>query len=183
TPLLKEFAQELRLHDVGWCGIDAAALVYNDHEIERRPVAAFMKTLNRTARDLDAGFLLAAHTSRSSKGTTATMVSGSTAWVAQARAGLLLEADDDGEATLSLIKPTSPRRGISIDLKFNDDGVLVLRDKGGMVDSIERSKDDRLVLSIIDQRWKGDAEPLSKIGDTSVTKYLKDSLGWKAKRA
>jgi hypothetical protein len=114
------------LPNLRFLAIDSAALVFDEEEIRRRPVAAFMKYLNLMSRKLDIGIALIAHTSRTSKGDIRSMVSGSTAWVAQSRAGLLLTVDDDDEAVkLSLIKPNYSKRGIEIMLKWNDDGVLI----------------------------------------------------------
>jgi hypothetical protein len=165
TSLADSLEQSLAAVGAGWVCIDSAVLVFDDDEIRRRPVAGFMRLLNRMARRLDAGLALIAHTSRSSKATVTAMVSGSTSWVAQARSGLLLEGDDDDptRATLKLIKPNYSRRGIKVDLKWTDDGVLLAKDApGGTVEKLEQHADDEVVFAEIKARWEGDTDPLSK---------------------
>jgi hypothetical protein len=175
TALAGELEEALSTLDgLTFVGIDSAALVFDAEEISRRPVAAFMKYLNRLARRIGSAVLLSAHTSRSSRGTTTTMVSGSTGWVAQSRAGLLVEVkeSDDGEITikLSLIKPNHARRGISIDLVWTDDGVLMAKADGGMVGHIQNQVDETRIAALVEKRWD-EGRPLSASANAK-TRYL-----------
>jgi RecA-family ATPase len=143
--------------------IDSASLTFDAEEIKRRPVADFMRYLNRCAVQIGGSIGLVAHTSRSSRGDARSMVSGSTAWVAQARAGLLLESADDGEAKLSLIAPNYSRRIEPIELVWNDDGVLLPKEAPeGVLASIQQKKHDEVVVKLIRERWDGEGDPIGR---------------------
>lgn len=147
--------------------IDSASLTFDGEEIKRRPVADFMRYLNRCAVQFGGSVGLVAHTSRSSRGDARSMVSGSTAWVAQARAGLLLEANGDGEAKLSLIAPNYTRRVEPMILQWNDDGVLIDKPPRSQLDVIAERNDDKMVLAQITSRWAV-GNPLCQQGARSV---------------
>lgn len=155
SPLAGRLRDELAaIPDLRGCFIDSAALVFDDEEIKRAPVAGFMKFLNRTAMQLDSAIVIAAHTSRSSRGDTKTMVSGSTAWVAQARAGVQLERkDEDGEVKLKLVNANYGKPGWEQTLVWTDDGVLVPKPSDGMVERIQIASDEKRVLDEITRAW------------------------------
>jgi RecA-family ATPase len=143
--------------------IDSASLTFDAEEIKRRPVADFMRYLNRTAVLIGGSIGLVAHTSRSSRGDARSMVSGSTAWVAQARAGLLLESVEDGEAKLSLIAPNYTRAVEPIGLAWNDDGVLLPKvEPEGVLASIQQRKHDEIAFKLVKERWDGAGDPIGR---------------------
>lgn len=151
--------------------IDSASLTFDGEEIRRRPVADFMRYLNRSAVDIGGSIGLVAHTSRSSRSDARSMVSGSTAWVAQARAGLLLEAHGDDQAKLSLIAPNYSRRIDPVLLSWNDEGVLLPKPPRSQLDVIQERADENVVLSEITSRWaKG--SPLGQQGKRAVGKVM-----------
>lgn len=162
TETESRLALEMIAYGIRFAGIDSAALVYADSEIDRRSVTAFMRRLNMLARRTEASIGLITHTSRSSDGTSARMASGSTAWVNGGRAGLLLKNSDDGTAELSLLKANHSKVG-KVKLRWTDTGVLLGADQpDGAVASIEQRRDDDLVLTEVKARWDGNLEPLSK---------------------
>jgi hypothetical protein len=153
TPLLRALEGELAaLGGVRLVVIDSAALVFDDNEIERRPVAAFMRGLNRLALRLGCTIILVAHTSRSSDRSAARMASGSTAWAYQARAGLLLSNDEDG-ALLEPLKANYARRGLKVELRWTEDGVLVAKGAPGMVERIGDNSDGKRIAETVGKRW------------------------------
>lgn len=187
TALADDLEKQLASFKAGFSIIDSASLVYADEEIHRRPVADFMRNIGAMGRRLEATLGLIAHTSRSSKADAKHMVSGSTAWVAQARAGLLLEPQDE-EATcdvaVSLIAPNYTKRDQRFKLVWNDDGVLTHVPAKDIVDSIQDGADDRQLLSIIDIRFnKLDAQPFRKNSGPTLRSFMaREPLNWKAKR-
>jgi hypothetical protein len=171
TPLLRTLEGELSaLGGVRVVVIDSASLVFDDNEIERRPVAAFMRGLDKLAQRLRCAIILIAHTSRSSDRTAARMSSGSTSWTYQARAGLLLSNDEDG-ALLEPLKPNYSRRGLKVELRWTDDGVLVPKAAPGMVERIGERQHDQQVLDAVKTCWFGPGDPLSKSANTGE-RYL-----------
>ncbi len=186
TQLLRKLTMDMTLRGIRFAGIDSATLTFDNDEINRRAVSAFLRSLNTMARRTRAAVVLIAHTSRSSDGTSARMASGSTAWVNSARAGLLLKGLEDG-AELTLLKANYAKSGIKIGLRWTGEGVLVSDEpETGTVASIEKSADDALVLNEIAAAWRDPgAAPLSRAPQTQA-RYLPSFMarqhGWKAKR-
>jgi RecA-family ATPase len=161
TELLMTLEAELAPLQPRVLGLDSTTFVFDDDEIKRRSVAKFMREMNAMARRLRCATVLAAHTSRSSDGSSARLASGSTSWVYQARAALRVVAADGG-VELSAPKTNYSRSGLEIDLQWND-GVLLAKDTpGGVLASIEQHRDDEMVVAEIKVRWEGDTDPLSK---------------------
>lgn len=149
--------------DLAFVGIDSASLVFDDEEISRRRVGAFMRGLNRMAGRLGAAVTLLLHTAKSSDDSPAKAFSGSTAWTWQARAALLLKAETKNEApSLMLIKANHAKPGLKIDLKWTDRHVLVadLEEEGGTVDRMTRRGIEREILDRVAKAWSDD-NPLS----------------------
>jgi len=169
--------------------IDSAALVFDDSEIDRRLVAAFLRYLNRLAARLKCTIILITHPSRSSDDSVERMTSGSTSWIFGARFGLVLKRDEkSNETTLELRKANYMKPGLKIGLEWTDEGVLVgLEEDTGMVADLQGNKDDDFVLAEVTARWNHpDAEPLSKaanVGDRYLPRFMSRQHGWKAKRA
>ena len=142
--------------------LDSASTMYDDEEINRRRVSAFVRALNQLAIRHHCAIILITHTSRSSDDTVARMTSGSTAWVYQARAALQIKTTDSG-TTLTLLKSNHIKPGLKVDLRWTDDAVLMAKDAPtGVLATIEQHRDDELVFAEIKARWEGDTEPLSK---------------------
>jgi hypothetical protein len=178
TALADELEKQLADMKAGFAIIDSASLTFDDDEIRRRPVAGFMRNIAAMGRRLDASVGLIAHTSRSSKADAKRMVSGSTAWVAQARAGFLLEpGEEEGstEVKVSLIAPNYTKRGQTFELEWTEDGVLLPK-AADAINSIAVRATDKTVLEEITKRWLDpSAEPLSKApstGDRYLPLYL-----------
>ena len=140
--------------------IDSAALVYNDTEIDRRVVTAFLRFLNRMAERLKCTVILLTHPSRTSDGSVERMSSGSTAWSFGSRFGLLMQ-NDDGAVSVAALKGNYMAPGLKIDLEWRD-GVLLDKGADGIVENIQRNADDKAVLDAIEKRWNGAGDPLSK---------------------
>jgi RecA-family ATPase len=186
TALAVELEQRIEaLGSIRLLVLDSAALVYDDSEIDRRLVSAFLRYLNRLAMRLKCAIVLITHPSRSSDDTAERMTSGSTAWVNQARAALLLKAEDGG-ASLALLKANYMKAGLKVDLVWTNDGVLLAKDAPGMVERISDGNDDKLVLDQITARWQHpDAEPLTKapnMKDRYLPRYMARNFGWSARR-
>jgi hypothetical protein len=174
-------------YGVRFLAIDSASLVFDDVEIDRRAVSAFLRRLNQLGRAAHCALVLIAYTSRSSDGTSARMASGSTAWVNAARAGLLLKSDDEGGAELSLLKANYSKAGLKIPLCWNDDGVLVAEEQAsGMVASLEQRRDDTAVLAEISAAWTDPAAaPLGRapqLRERFLSNFMARKHGWKPKR-
>lgn len=187
TEALKRLAQSIAGYGVEFTAIDSASLTFNDSEIDRRAVSAFMRQLNHAARHTASAIVLIAHTSKTSDDSSARMASGSTAWVNGARAGLRLKSTDEG-AELTLLKTNYSRGGLKVDLRWTDDGVLLEADApGGTVAAIEHTNDDRLVLAEITARWDDpSAEPLTRTkhgGERYVPSFMSRKHGWAPRRA
>ena len=127
--------------------IDSAALVYNDTEIDRRVVTAFLRFLNRMAERLKCTVILLTHPSRTSDGSVERMSSGSTAWSFGSRFGLLMQ-NDDGAVSVAALKGNYMAPGLKIDLEWRD-GVLLDKGADGIVENIQRNADDKAVLDAI----------------------------------
>lgn len=163
TELEERLAQEIFAHAIKFVGIDSASLVFDDNEIDRRAVSAFLRRLNRLARRTGCTVVLIAHTSRSSDGSAMRMASGSTAWPNSVRAGMLLKATEDGAAELALLKANYSKDGLKVQLRWTDDGVLLGEEQpSATLASIEQQRDDDVVLTEIKARWGSNLEPLSK---------------------
>jgi RecA-family ATPase len=155
--------------------IDSAVFAFDDDEIRRRPVAAFLVHLNRLARRLEASVVLVTHTSKTGG------PSGSTAWQNQARGGLLLEKGEAGP----VLKPLKVSYGAAqqpIPLYWNDDGVLMpmQADTGLVSKLVEKNADDE-VLAAITKAWHGPGDPLSSAQQAS-SRYLPKVLALKTGR-
>ena len=186
TVLLRTLTAAVAAYGIRFVAIDNAALTFDDLEIDRRAVSAFLRSLNTLARRAEAAVVLIAHTSRSSDGTSVRMASGSTAWVNAARAGLLLKSVDDG-VELTLLKANYSKRGTKIDLRWTDDGVLVAADQpGGIVAEIDANNDDKMVLAEIMARWDDPSvEPLTRTkhgGERYLPGFMARKHGWAVKR-
>lgn len=156
-------AELAAIPDLAFVGIDSASLVFDDEEISRRRVGAFMRGLNRMAGRLGAAVTLLLHTAKSSDDSPAKAFSGSTAWTWQARAALLLKAETKSETpSLTLIKANHAKPGLKIDLRWTERHVLVadIEEEGGVVDHIARRGIEREILDRVAKAWADD-NPLS----------------------
>jgi hypothetical protein len=159
--------------DIGFVGIDSATLVFDDEEISRRRVGAFMRDLNRRASRLGVAVVMLIHTSKSSEDSPAKAFSGSTAWMWQARSGLLLKAETRDDApSLILVKANYAKPGKKVELKWTERHVLAAADAPDAV--MERFAGRALqrdILSRIDKAWAKDA-PLSSAPSAGGERYL-----------
>ena len=167
--------------------LDGVSTMYDDEEISRRRVSAFIRAINRIAAARRCTIILVAHTSRSSDDSVSRMSSGSTAWIYQARAALQLKSSDGG-ATLTLVKANHLKPGLKIDLRWTDDGVLMAKDAPtGVLAVIGDRNDDKAVLDAITMRWNDPhAEPLTKAAnmrDRYLPRFMGRQHGWSAGRA
>ena len=147
-------------------------LVFDDEEISRRRVGAFMRSLNRLAGRLGAAVTLLLHTSKASDDSPAKAFSGSTSWAWQARAAMLLKAGTKREApSLTLIKANHAKPGLKIDLKWTERHVLVadLQDEG-TVEPMTRRGFEQEILRRVAKAWTDD-NPLSSTASTGE-RYL-----------
>lgn len=161
-------AELAAIPDLAFVGIDSASLVFDDEEISRRRVGAFMRSLNRMAGRLGPAVTLLLHTAKSSDDSPAKAFSGSTAWTWQARAALLLKAETKNEApSLTLIKANHAKPGLKIDLRWTERHVLVadVEEEGGVVDHITRRGIEREILDRVAKAWADD-NPLSSTAST-----------------
>lgn len=159
--------------DIGFVGIDSATLVFDDEEISRRRVGGFMRDLNRRAGRLGIAVALLIHTSKSGDDSPAKAFSGSTAWMWQARSGLLLKAETKDDApSLLLVKSNYSRPGKKIELKWTDRHVLAAADAPNpMVDRLAGRALQRDILDRIEKAWAKDA-PLSSAPTAGRERYL-----------
>jgi RecA-family ATPase len=158
--------------------IDSAVFAFDDDEIRRRPVAAFLVHLTRLARRLEASVGLVTHTSMTGR------TSGSTAWENQARAGLKLEKTEGG----AILKPLKVSYGAPqqpIQLGWTDDGVLMLAQPDTrFVGKLAEQKLDKEVLAAIKEAWHGPGDPLSLARNAAIRylpRFLATKTGRKAK--
>lgn len=155
--------------------IDSAVFAFGDDEIKRRAVAGFLIHLNRLARTLEASVGLVTHTSKTGG------PSGSTAWLNQARAGLLLEKSEGGPI-LKTLKFNYGKDQQAIQLHWTEDGVLMSEQSDtGMVGKLAERKVDQEVLAAIKEAWHGPGEPFSKTPNTGV-RYLPKFMAAKTER-
>lgn len=186
TVLARKLTMDVLMYGVRFVGIDSAALTFDNEEVNRRAVTAFMRSLNVMARRTRAAVLLIIHTSKSSDATVARMASGSTAWVNGARAGLLLKAVDDG-AELTLLKSNYSKAGTKIDLRWTDDGVLMAADQAtGTVAGIEQNNDDKMVLTEVTAAWRDPGAAVLSRAPQMQDRYLPNFMarkhGWRTRR-
>lgn len=174
TAMATQLEAELAaIPDLAFVGIDSASLVFDDEEISRRRVGAFMRSLNRMAGRLGAAVTLLLHTAKASDDSPARAFSGSTAWAWQARSGLLLKAETKSEApSLTLIKANHAKPGLKIDLRWTERHVLVaaLEEDGGVVNHMTRRGIEREILDRVAKAWADD-NPLSSTPSTKE-RYL-----------
>ncbi len=156
--------------------IDSAALVFDDEEISRRRVGAFLRDLNRRAARLSCAIVLITHTSKGSDGSAAKAFSGSTAWVWHARSALLLTAQTNDEpAVLTLIKANYTKAGIKTEMRWSDSGVLEL--VGAPDETLARMGRrpvERAVLDHVAKAWSRES-PLStapSVKDRYLPSYM-----------
>jgi hypothetical protein len=158
TPLMHIFEQWLKpLAGLRLAVIDSASLVYGDDENDRRAVMMFLRYLDLMAERLGCTIIIITHTSRTSDGTVERMTSGSTAWVNQSRASLLLSVGQDKQVSLTLKKTNEMKPDFTVDLEWTDDGVLVLPEHSDWID--EKSR-ERKLLNLIATRWS-EGNPVS----------------------
>lgn len=186
-PMESQLTVSVGMYFVTFVAIDSAVLTFDDSEIDRRAVSAFLRRLNQIARAAHCAIVLIAHTSRSSDGTAARLASGSTQWVNAARAALLLKGDGNGGAELTLVKSNYSRAGQKISLHWTDDGVLVAEEQAtGIVASIDQNNDDKLALAEIAAAWSDPgAVPLSRapqMKDRYFPNFMARKHAWKPKR-
>lgn len=178
TALVSMLEEELAARpDIGFVGIDSATLVFDDEEISRRRVGAFMRDLNRRAGRLGIAIAMLIHTSKSSEDSPAKAFSGSTAWMWQARSGLLLKGETKNDApSLALVKANYTKAGKKIELKWTDRGVLAAADAPDSV--MERFAGralQREILARVEKAWAKDA-PLSSAPTAGRERYLPQVL-------
>jgi hypothetical protein len=172
--------------------IDSAAIVFDDDEIKRRPVAKFMILLNRLARRLKATVLLITHKSRSGGSGAGTFTSGSTGWAAHARCGFDItpatEDDDTSDVILKLTKPNYTKPLDPIALRWNRHGVLEWVPNKPLTQlelTTQRSAekaDDVALMRAIDSRWKLKS-PLMKNVDPKLTEFMaRNPYKWPVKK-
>lgn len=159
TALAEKLEQEIEaLGVIRLLVLDSATFVFDDNEIDRRAVSAFLRHLNRMAKRLRCAIVLVTHTSRTSDASPARMTSGSTGWAWHARSGLLLKATEDG-ATLTALKTKHTKQGLKIDVVWTDDGVLVMPEAKDWLDS---KGQERKLLELVEQRW-AEGNPLAAV--------------------
>ena len=158
--------------------IDSAVFAFGDDEIKRRAVAGFLIHLNRLARTLEASVGLVTHTSKTGG------PSGSTAWLNQARAGLLLEKSDGGPI-LKTLKSNYGKDQQPIQLHWTEDGVLMSEQSDtGLVGKLTEKKLDEEVLVAIKAAWLGPGDPLSATPNAGIRylyRFMAEKTGRKAK--
>src|SRR5262249_30875636 len=138
-----------------------------------------MRNLGAMGRRLDACVGLIAHTSRSSKADATHMVSGSTSWVAQARAGFLLEPQNDHDpkrecdVAVSLIAPNYTKRGQRFELVWTEDGVLVPKKMDDMQAYLLEQTERKRIAEVVGKAWD-ERNPLSSAvqGKRYLPKYM-----------
>jgi RecA-family ATPase len=166
TDLAEQLASDLASIRPMLVIIDSAVFAFDDDEIRRRPVAAFLVHLNQLARRLEASVGLVTHTSMTGR------PSGSTAWQNQARGGLLLEKKADRGPILTPLKVSYGKDQQAIQLHWTEDGVLVSEQPDtGFVGKLAENKIDEDVLAAIKQAWHGLGEPFSSAPQASA-RYL-----------
>lgn len=178
TALASMLEDELAAHpDIGFVGIDSATLVFDDEEVSRRRVGAFMRDLNRRAARLGIAITMLIHTSKSGDDSPTKAFSGSTAWMWQARSGLLLKAETKNDApSLLLLKSNYARPGKKIELRWTDRHVLAAADAPDPV--MERFTGralQREILARVEKAWAKDA-PLSSAPTAGRERYLPQVL-------
>jgi len=168
TDLALELEQHLSDMRAGFAIIDSASLVFDDEEIRRRPVAHFARHIGAMGRRIEATIGLIAHTSRSSRADATHMVSGSTAWVAQFRAGLLTEPCEGG-VKLSLHGANYTERDQTFELVWKN-GVLIPKPPPDKVESLKEQNIEKLIRSEVAKDWDA-GRPLS-LSAKAKTRYL-----------
>lgn len=187
TSVETQLAVSLVSYFITFVAIDSAVLTFDDNEIDRRAVTAFLRRLNQMARAAHCAIVLIAHTSRSSDGTAARLASGSTQWTFAARAAALLKGDGNGGAELTLVKSNYSRAGQKIALRWSEDGVLTEEERAtGAVAGIEHGNDDKLTLAEITRAWTdGNVAPLSgapQMKERYLPNFMARKHGWKPGR-
>lgn len=174
TGLADTMEGELRqIPDLRLVVIDSATLVFDDEENVRRPVGTFLRDLSRRADRLGAAVVLITHTSKSSDNTAAKAFSGSTGWVWQARAALLLSAATDEEGpSLTVVKANLGPSGKTIELVWTPNHILMAATSpDGAVARIEKRTLEREILDRVAKAWAKDV-PLSATTNVGQERYL-----------
>lgn len=191
--LLTELREELEvMTGVKLLIIDSAAIVYDDDEIKRRPVAKFMISLNRLARHLHCTVLLITHKSRSGGSGAGSFTSGSTGWAAHARCGFDIvqskDDDDDSDVILKLVKPNYTAPIPPIALRWNRFGVLTYvpeKPTDQLELAVQRKTekdDDHALLRAIDQQWNR-GSGFMKNSDPKLGQYMaREPHKWPVKK-
>jgi RecA-family ATPase len=173
TRLAQAFEDELyAIPELRMVVIDSATLVFDDEEISRRRVGAFVRDLNRRAKRLTASFALVCHTSKSGDDSARGAFSGSTSWIWQARAALLLKAQNGDDATsLTLIKSNYARPGAKLEMVWTDDGVLLAAPEASSLEvQAAKRRIEAAIREAVDAAWRRD-NPLSSAHQSSA-RYL-----------
>lgn len=174
TGLADSMESELRqIPNLRLVVIDSATLVFDDEENVRRPVGTFLRDLSRRADRLGVAIVLITHTSKTSDGSAARAFSGSTGWVWQARAALLLKAATDEEGpSLTIVKANLGPSGKTIELLWTPNHVLVAAvTPDGAVARIEKRTLEREILDRVAKAWAKD-NPLSSSPTIGPERYL-----------
>lgn len=134
------------VHGIGWVAIDNASDAFDGNENERRQVRAFLRRLTDLAAEHGAAVTLLAHIDKSAArhGAGGNSYSGSTAWHNSVRSRLALTTGDDGLVTLTQEKLNLGKKADPVELRWNDDGVLMpaAMDPAGGARAEARDRDD-----------------------------------------
>lgn len=147
TPFLGSVEDQLaEINELRALVLDPSAMLFGDDEITRIEVTAFVNALNGLAARLGIGVILATHTSKSKDGTALKAASGSTAWVNSCRSVLVLDAGEDDEPYLKLLKSNYAKPGGVIALRWRD-GVLIAEEPAeGVFAGITKRNAERAFL-------------------------------------
>ncbi|MDA1277982.1 MAG: AAA family ATPase [Verrucomicrobia bacterium] len=188
TPLLEALAALVQKLDVGLVIVDNASDVFDDDEIKRQKVRAFIRSLRSRIARPGRAVLLLAHinkvSAKASSRTDSESYSGSTAWHNSVRSRLSLIPAGDDAMIIEHAKANHGAKAASVRLEWQGGVPLVSsshtsvrEDVPEIVTAIEKAADDKakaaLVTLIEDFDKRGEPVTTSFQGSATVYKLLK----------
>ncbi len=193
TPMLGELADLVKRLDAGFVVIDNASDAYDDDEIKRSRVRAFIRSLRTQIARPGRAVLLLAHINKESakhgKGAGAEDYSGSTAWHNSVRSRVSLQPDDD-RTNLVHAKANLGPKAAPVTIEWQGGVPVVLGSEATpgaemakeLARKAEADRDgrdmDALVTLIESFDQRGERVTTSAMGNATVYKLLKAEPGF-----
>ncbi len=190
TATLDDLAELVRELNPGVVIVDGASDTYDDNEVDRARVRAFVRSLRQRIARPGRAVLLLAHvnkiTAKAGSAADGEAYSGSTAWHNSVRSRLALTGEADGVLTLQHQKANLGSKADPIQIEFRS-GVPCLVGQGAhpAADVIagrerERDEQDKVRLLAMIRRFEqlGERVPASATGPCTAHRLLRDEIGF-----